>query len=76
MNYVYDPAVAAKIAAYVNYICPVSGAKEVLAKTDPELANNPLIFPPKSLLDQVHVMDAKALNNQKYIEEWQALIGS
>jgi spermidine/putrescine transport system substrate-binding protein len=76
MNYVYDPAVAAKIAAYVNYICPVSGAKEVLAKTDPALANNPLIFPPKSLLDQVHVMDAKALNNQDYIKQWQSLIGA
>jgi spermidine/putrescine transport system substrate-binding protein len=76
MNYVYDPAVAAKIAAYVNYICPVKGAKEVLAKTDPDLANNPLIFPPQSLLDDVHVIDAKALNNQKYIERWQALIGS
>ena len=38
MNYVYDPEVAAKIAAYVNYVTPVVGAKEVLAKTDPELA--------------------------------------
>jgi spermidine/putrescine transport system substrate-binding protein len=76
MNYVYDPAVAAKIAAYVNYICPVAGAKEVLAKTDPELANNPLIFPPKSLLDRVHVMDAKALNNQDYIKQWQTLVGA
>ncbi len=76
MNYVYDPKVAAKIAAYVNYICPVAGAREVLAKTDPALANNPLIFPPKKLLDRVHVMDAKALNNQDYIEQWQALIGS
>jgi spermidine/putrescine transport system substrate-binding protein len=76
MNYVYDPAVAAKIAAYVNYICPVAGAKEVLAKTDPELANNPLIFPPKKLLDRVHVMDAKALNNQAYIEQWQSLVGA
>jgi spermidine/putrescine transport system substrate-binding protein len=76
MNYVYDPAVAAKIAAYVNYICPVAGAKEVLAKTDPELANNPLIFPPKSLLDRVHVMDAKALNNPDYIKQWQTLVGA
>ena len=76
MNYVYDPKVAAKIAAYVNYICPVTGAREELAKTDPALANNPLIFPPKKLLDRVHVMDAKALNKQDYIEQWQALIGS
>jgi spermidine/putrescine transport system substrate-binding protein len=76
MNYVYDPAVAAKIAAYVNYICPVAGAKEVLEKTDPALANNPLIFPPKKLPDRVHVMDAKALNNQDYIKQWQTLIGA
>jgi spermidine/putrescine transport system substrate-binding protein len=45
MNYYYDPAVAAKLAAYVNYFCPVQGAKEVLARTDPKLADNVLIFP-------------------------------
>jgi spermidine/putrescine transport system substrate-binding protein len=45
MNYVYDPQVAAKIAAYVNYIPPVKGVKEVIQKTDPKLASNQLIFP-------------------------------
>ena len=45
MNYVYDPQVQANIAAYVNYFAPVSGVKEVLANRDPELAENPLIFP-------------------------------
>jgi len=45
MNYVYDPSVAARIAAYVNYVSPVSGVKEVLARTDPATADNPLIFP-------------------------------
>ena len=45
MNYVYDPVIAAQIAAYVNYVTPVKGAKEELAKTDPETAENPLIFP-------------------------------
>ena len=54
MNYVYDPAVAAKIAAYVNYFCPVKGAKEVLEKTDPKAANNPLIFPTDETLAQLH----------------------
>src|SRR4051812_33850364 len=47
MNYVYQPEVAAKIAAYVNYISPVKGVKEVLEKEDPKLATNPLIFPPR-----------------------------
>ncbi len=45
MNFVYEPEVAAKIAAYVNYIPPVKGVREILAKTDPEIAENPLIFP-------------------------------
>ena len=49
MNYLYDPEVAAKLAAYVNYISPVKGAKEVLEKTDPEIANNQLIFPPPEI---------------------------
>jgi spermidine/putrescine transport system substrate-binding protein len=54
MNYVYDPQVAAQIAAYVNYFCPVKGAKEVLAKTDPKAAANPLIFPTDAVLSQLH----------------------
>jgi spermidine/putrescine transport system substrate-binding protein len=45
MNYVYDPEVAAKIAAYVNYVTPVKGVQEIIAEDDPELAENVLIFP-------------------------------
>jgi spermidine/putrescine transport system substrate-binding protein len=45
MNYVYDPKNQAQIAEYVNYVTPVEGTKEVLAKKDPKLANNQLIFP-------------------------------
>jgi spermidine/putrescine transport system substrate-binding protein len=45
MNYLYDPKVAAKLAAYVNYVSPVDGAQEELAKIDPKLAESELIFP-------------------------------
>jgi spermidine/putrescine transport system substrate-binding protein len=45
MNYYYTPSVAAKVAAYVNYICPVKGAKEEMEKIDPTLVDNPNIFP-------------------------------
>ena len=48
MNYVYKPEVQANIAEYVNYVTPVEGVKEVLAKREPELAKNPLIFPTSS----------------------------
>jgi spermidine/putrescine transport system substrate-binding protein len=45
MNFAYEPRVQADIAAWVNYVTPVAGVKEILAKRDPELAENPLIFP-------------------------------
>ena len=76
MNSVYDPVVAAKIAAYVNYVTPVKGAREELAKTDPETADNPLIFPDDETLAKVHQFDSKALNNETYIEKWQQVLGA
>ena len=45
MNYVYDPKVQAPIASYNSYVTPVDGVKEVFQKTDPDLVNDPLIFP-------------------------------
>jgi spermidine/putrescine transport system substrate-binding protein len=76
MNFVYDPKIAAQIAAYINYVSPVKGAKEELAKIDPKLASNPLIFPDEDTLSKVKIFDSEALNNQDYVERWQTLIGS
>ncbi len=76
MNFVYQPAIAAQIAAYINYVSPVKGAKEAMAKLDPDLAANPLIFPDDDTLSKVVIFDSKALSNEDYIERWQALIGS
>ena len=75
MNFVYDPKIAAQIAAYVNYVTPVKGAREELLKSDPDLANNQLIFPDDTTLEKVKQFNAEALNNQDYIERWQALAG-
>jgi spermidine/putrescine transport system substrate-binding protein len=75
MNFVYDPVIAAQIAAYINYVTPVKGAKEELAKTQPELANNPLIFPDDDTLSQVTQFDPAALDNEEYITLWQGVLG-
>ncbi len=75
MNYVYEPAVAAKIAAYVNYVPPVQGVKEELVKIDPELANNTLIIPDDELLAQLHQYDSAALANDEHISKWQTVLG-
>ncbi len=48
MDYVYDPAVAARIAAYVQFISPVMGVREELEKLGGDaaaLAESPLLFP-------------------------------
>ena len=75
MNSVYDPAIAAQIAAYVNYVTPVKGAKEELEKTDPETANNSLIFPDDQTLSQVKQFDSAALDNDECITLWQGVLG-
>jgi spermidine/putrescine transport system substrate-binding protein len=76
MNYVYDPKVAAKLAAGIAYVTPVDGAQEELAKTDPETAKNELIFPSDETLAKVHLIDPDALKNQSYNEQWQAVLGA
>jgi spermidine/putrescine transport system substrate-binding protein len=55
INNYYDPAVAAEVAAYVTYICPVKGAQAEMEKIDPALASSPFIFPTAETLKQVKV---------------------
>ncbi len=76
MNFVYDPAIAAEIEAWVNYICPVVGAKEEIAKIDRSLAENPQIFPDEETLAQVKLFDAEAADNADFKEKFQAVIGA
>jgi spermidine/putrescine transport system substrate-binding protein len=76
MNYVYDPAVAAQIEAYVNYICPVKGAREEIRKIDESLAENSLIFPDDATLAKTFIFDADAADKQDYKEKFQTVIGA
>ena len=55
MNYYYEPEVAAEVAAWVNYITPVVGAKEAAIAIDPELADNQLIFPNEETLSNAYI---------------------
>jgi len=45
MNFTYRPEVAADITDYVQYVTPVNGVQQILAKKDPPVANDPKIFP-------------------------------
>jgi spermidine/putrescine transport system substrate-binding protein len=76
MNYVYDPEVAAQIAAYVQYICPVQGAQEAIKEIDPALAENELIFPTQETLSRVKIFDAEAAQNPDFREQFQTVVGA
>ena len=55
INWYYDPAIAAQVAAWVNYVTPVQGAYEEAIKIDPALAENQFIFPNDETLKKVHI---------------------
>jgi len=75
MNYYYDPMVAAKLAAWVNYICPVDGAQEAMEQVDPSLVENKLIFPtPEFLETTVDMMPLTESQTQTYENDWTNLL--
>jgi spermidine/putrescine transport system substrate-binding protein len=76
IDYYYEPEVAAKLAAWVNYICPVEGAQEEMGKIDKTLVDNKLIFP--SAEDLKDTFDFMALDDQqtrKYEGDWSDVTG-
>jgi spermidine/putrescine transport system substrate-binding protein len=74
MNYVYEPEVAATIAAYVNYISPVKGVKEVLLERDPDIADNPLIFPPDDVAAELYPYPALSPKDEQTMQEAMAKV--
>ena len=77
IDFVYRPEVQADIAAYVNYICPVKGVREILAKRDPALAENQLIFPDDAFLENTFIFrELKPDEDQEISEAFQQVLGA
>ncbi len=77
IDYYYDPEVAAEVAAYVNYICPVDGAQQAMEKIDPDLAKSPWIFP--TAADAAKAKTFRTLTPDEetaYSESFQKVIGN
>jgi spermidine/putrescine transport system substrate-binding protein len=55
INWYYDPAIAAEVAAYVNYVTPVKGAQAEMEKIDPDLAASEFIFPTEKTMSNLSV---------------------
>ena len=76
IDYYYQPEVAAKLAAWVNYICPVVGARDAMVSIDDSLVDNELIFPSEETLKQTFAfMPLDEAQNQKYEGEWSDVTG-
>ncbi|KIZ13850.1 ABC transporter substrate-binding protein [Streptomyces natalensis] len=77
IDYFYEPKVAARIAAYINYVCPVDGVREELAKIDKKLADNPLIIPDEKMAARSHSFRAlNAKESKQFAQKFSTLTGA
>ncbi|MCM1970144.1 spermidine/putrescine ABC transporter substrate-binding protein [Streptomyces sp. NPDC002812] len=77
IDYYYEPEVAAQLAAYISYVCPVEGVKDELAKIDPALADNVLIVPDKAMAAKSHAFRSLTSEEETaYEEKFAKLIGA
>jgi spermidine/putrescine transport system substrate-binding protein len=76
MNFYYQPHVAAQLAAWMQYICPVEGTQAAMRQLDPALAGAEQIFPSAALLQSGHYF--KILNRAQissYTAAFQNTVG-
>ena len=77
INFYYDPANAARLSAYINYVCPVKGAQEEMAKFNTKQANNQLIFPSAATFKKLKVFRGLTPAEQlKYATAFQKVAGN
>ncbi len=77
MNFYYDPVNAATLAAWVNYICPVEGAREAMTKIDKSLVDNPLIFPDEEFLSSAfQFMPLDEIQQKQYDTDFSRAVGA
>ncbi|MEU8849883.1 spermidine/putrescine ABC transporter substrate-binding protein [Streptomyces sp. NPDC048564] len=80
IDYYYDPEVAADLAAWVNYVCPVPAARDVLASAKDEetaaLAEDPLIFPDTAMRRRLAIArDITSEERVGFAKRWNAIAG-
>lgn len=74
MNFVYQPEIAAQMTAWINYICPVPEAQDILKKSNDaytrQVASSPLVFPTPEMESRLH--SYKVLDEEEEAE-WNEL---
>ncbi|WP_335938222.1 ABC transporter substrate-binding protein [Streptomyces sp. PTD5-9] len=77
IDYYYEPKVAARLAAYINFVCPVDGVRSELAKIDREMADNVLILPDEEMAARSHAFRSLTAEEETaYEEKFAKLIGA
>jgi spermidine/putrescine transport system substrate-binding protein len=73
MDFYYQPAVAARVADWVNYITPVPDAKAIIATNldDPTVADSPLVFP----TSDITARDYRVFASQQESDTWTGIFG-
>ncbi|WP_030739045.1 spermidine/putrescine ABC transporter substrate-binding protein [Streptomyces griseus] len=80
IDHYYDPEVAAELAAWVNYVCPVPAARDVLASSKDEetaaLAEDPLIFPDDAMRERLAIArDITSEERMEFAKKWNGIVG-
>ncbi|MGW0556993.1 polyamine ABC transporter substrate-binding protein [Streptomyces sp. NPDC002926] len=80
VDHYYEPEVAAELAAWVNYVCPVPAARDVLASSKDEetaaLAEDSLIFPDDAMRKRLAI--AREITSEErplFAKRWNAIVG-
>jgi spermidine/putrescine transport system substrate-binding protein len=77
IDFVYRPEIQVDITAWVNYLCPVKGVRELLERSDPELARSELIFPSdESLRGATDLRPLKPDEERELTDAFQRAIGA
>lgn len=66
MNFYYQPRVAAQLAAWNYYFCPVAGAEKYIAEFDKSAVGNKLIFPTDAFLEKGHIFMSLGDKEKEY----------
>ncbi|MFE1295479.1 spermidine/putrescine ABC transporter substrate-binding protein [Streptomyces sp. NPDC058731] len=80
IDHYYRPEVAAELAAWVTYVCPVPAAREVLASSSDAdtaaLADDPLIFPDAAMRRRLATArDVTAQERVEFAKRWNTIAG-
>ncbi|MER5937403.1 spermidine/putrescine ABC transporter substrate-binding protein [Streptomyces sp. NPDC001928] len=80
IDYYYEPEVAAELATWVNYVCPVPAAQDILASSKDEdtaaLAEDPLIFPDGAMRRRLAIArDITSEERVEFAKRWNAIAG-